>query len=170
MSTSSPAAGLPPNEVSPPTVPKSEQKRTVDDAALPEPQPQKLRSFSLTRPIQIQAPQPSSINSILREHSRTRLYVKPLYWTSQHLQLLNCQFVLENGPRPDESSSLEQRPKSGSTSQGKATGGRWRYANSRTEIAIRELVRCLLRPSFALAKARLILGLLKANGIHQHAR
>ncbi|KAK3331663.1 hypothetical protein B0T19DRAFT_438551 [Cercophora scortea] len=40
-------------------------------------------------------PEPLSLNSTLRAHSRTRLYVNPLYWTSQHLLLLDCRFVRE---------------------------------------------------------------------------
>lgn len=33
-----------------------------------------------------------SIHSILRENARKRLYVKPILWTSDHLQLLGCTF------------------------------------------------------------------------------
>lgn len=32
----------------------------------------------------------------LRAHCRERIYVRPLYWTAQHLQLLDCRFVLDN--------------------------------------------------------------------------
>lgn len=38
-------------------------------------------------------PEPASINAILRDHCRTRLFVQPILWTSQHLRLLDCQFV-----------------------------------------------------------------------------
>ncbi|KAI1157805.1 hypothetical protein F5B18DRAFT_139175 [Nemania serpens] len=47
----------------------------------------------------MQQPEPSSINSIIREHNRSRLYVRPLHWTSQHLQLLGCRFVLKKATR-----------------------------------------------------------------------
>ncbi|KAK0766536.1 hypothetical protein N5P37_000261 [Trichoderma harzianum] len=40
----------------------------------------------------IRPPEPSSINGILRQHCRKSLYVKPLYWKLQHLELLGCQF------------------------------------------------------------------------------
>lgn len=35
----------------------------------------------------------SSINGILRQHARQRLYVRPLYWTAEHLHLLGCVFI-----------------------------------------------------------------------------
>jgi hypothetical protein len=40
-----------------------------------------------------QPPQPFSLNDILRRHCRDRLYVQPLYWTAQHVQLLDCRFI-----------------------------------------------------------------------------
>ncbi|KAL7953625.1 hypothetical protein V8C34DRAFT_320717 [Trichoderma compactum] len=46
-----------------------------------------LSPFASIRP-----PEPSSINDIHRQHCRKSLYVKPLYWTLQHLDLLGCQF------------------------------------------------------------------------------
>lgn len=45
-------------------------------------------------------PKPSSINDILRSHSRDRLYIPPLQWTAQHLDLLDCPFVRDKAPRP----------------------------------------------------------------------
>ncbi|KAK3358785.1 hypothetical protein B0T25DRAFT_531157 [Lasiosphaeria hispida] len=46
-----------------------------------------------------QSPEPSSINNILRNHSRDRLYIPPLQWTAQHLDLLGCRFVRNKAPR-----------------------------------------------------------------------
>ena len=43
-----------------------------------------------------QLPQLLSLNDLLRRHCHDRLYVPPLHWTAQHLQLLKCRFV----PRP----------------------------------------------------------------------
>lgn len=37
-----------------------------------------------------------SINEIFRKHSRDRLFVHPLHWTSQHLGLLECRFARIN--------------------------------------------------------------------------
>ncbi|KAF7552771.1 hypothetical protein G7Z17_g4092 [Cylindrodendrum hubeiense] len=43
-------------------------------------------------------PESGSINAILRAHCRTKLYVKPIYWTSDQLRLLGCQFSLNERP------------------------------------------------------------------------
>ncbi|KAK0736567.1 hypothetical protein B0T21DRAFT_181905 [Apiosordaria backusii] len=43
-------------------------------------------------PAGTRTPEPSSINGILRENNRDRLFVCPLQWTSQHLLLLGFQF------------------------------------------------------------------------------
>ncbi|EHK26801.1 uncharacterized protein TRIVIDRAFT_62604 [Trichoderma virens Gv29-8] len=40
----------------------------------------------------IRTPEPSSINGILRQHCRKRLYVTPLHWKLEHLDLLGCRF------------------------------------------------------------------------------
>ena len=52
-----------------------------------------------------QPPQPFSLNDLLRQHCHDRLYVKPLHWTAQHLQLLKCRFVRRQRiPQPASSS------------------------------------------------------------------
>jgi len=51
-----------------------------------------------------QSPQPFSLNDLLRQHCHDRLYVKPLHWTAQHLQLLKCRFVRrQRTPQPTSS-------------------------------------------------------------------
>ena len=40
-----------------------------------------------------QSPEPFSINSILRQWNRERLYVKPIQWVQRHLQYLDCHFT-----------------------------------------------------------------------------
>ncbi|KAF3069994.1 hypothetical protein CFAM422_006743 [Trichoderma lentiforme] len=60
----------------------SKKQRTLHDHDAPSPG---LSSYASIRP-----PEPSSINGILRQHCRKSLYVKPLYWTLQHLELLGC--------------------------------------------------------------------------------
>ena len=51
-----------------------------------------------------QPPQPLSLNGLLRQHCHDRLYVKPLHWTAQHLQLLKCRFVCrQRTPQPTSS-------------------------------------------------------------------
>lgn len=43
-----------------------------------------------------------SLNSLLRENNRERLYIDPLRWTSRHLQLLECRFVWQKrGEKPN---------------------------------------------------------------------
>jgi len=44
------------------------------------------------------APEPNSIYDILRRNCRSRLYVPPIIWTSEHVRLLNCEFTEK--PRP----------------------------------------------------------------------
>src|SRR5271155_2413016 len=56
-------------------------------------------------------PEPLSINSIIRQYSRSRLYVPPLHWTSDHLQFLNCRFALKRARRK-ERSKPRRRPTS----------------------------------------------------------
>lgn len=51
-------------------------------------------------------PEPSSINDIIRQHSRSRLYVKPLHWTSHHLDLLQCRFKSELESSEDSTSYI----------------------------------------------------------------
>lgn len=166
-----PAAGLPHDGVSPPITPKSGQKRKIGDAILSELQPQQYRRcrrcrhlFSFTPDssassylnlpptCHVRAPEPGSINSIMREHSRTRLYVRPFLWTSQHLQLLECQFVFEKAPQQTETSGPEQGLSSDSANKdccpkGEATGGQQygEAANFPTEAAIRKAVNHLRR-------------------------
>lgn len=43
----------------------------------------------------IQPPQPGSIQAIIREQCRSRLYVPPIAWTSNQPRLLGCHFVFE---------------------------------------------------------------------------
>ena len=56
-----------------------------------------------TPPRSASSPEPSSVNAVLREHHRTRLYVRPLHWTQTHMQLLGCRFTPH--PPPDEGSA-----------------------------------------------------------------
>ncbi|KAH6981743.1 hypothetical protein BKA56DRAFT_584414 [Ilyonectria sp. MPI-CAGE-AT-0026] len=55
------------------------------------------------------APEPGSVNAIIRTHNRTRLYVKPIYWTSDQLRLLGCQFFLSELQRRD-TATLKSSP------------------------------------------------------------
>ena len=55
-----------------------------------------------------QLPQSLSLNDLLRRHCRDRLYVPPLPWTTQHVQLLKCRFV-PRPPTPQPASSTQAR-------------------------------------------------------------
>ena len=45
--------------------------------------------------ITIRPPQPGSIQAIIREQCRSRLYVPPIAWTSNQPRLLGCRFVFK---------------------------------------------------------------------------
>jgi hypothetical protein len=51
-------------------------------------------------PTAVAKPEPGSINAILREHCRTRLFVAPIIWTSEQLRLLECRFDFRAVPHP----------------------------------------------------------------------
>jgi hypothetical protein len=57
------------------------------------PHPSRTKRFLAPRRTPFQPPEPRSINDVLRQHCRERLYVHPLRWTSRQLLLLDCQFV-----------------------------------------------------------------------------
>ncbi|KAK0639581.1 hypothetical protein B0T16DRAFT_245996 [Cercophora newfieldiana] len=63
----------------------------------------RITSNHATAPSQVslsRSLEPSSINDILRSHSRDRLYIPPFQWTAQHLDLLGCRFARNKTPRP----------------------------------------------------------------------
>ena len=78
--------------------------------------PQSWSSF----PSSNQLPEPSSLNDILRKHNRERLFVRPLHWKPQQLQLLRCQFAAKEARRkpklPDvESCASRKQPQQQAT-------------------------------------------------------
>lgn len=59
------------------------------------------------------APEPGSINATIREHYRTRLYVRPIVRTMNQLWLLGCQFVLcDGGSEPTMVEATTRQPQS----------------------------------------------------------
>lgn len=66
--------------------PRPRRPRLPDSYAPPSPAPYSS----------LQLPDPSLIQGLIRKYNKERLYVRPLYWTSQQLQLLECQFVCED--------------------------------------------------------------------------
>jgi hypothetical protein len=64
------------------------QSRAVSEPQLPSP----IASLKCVAAL---PPKPGSINDILRQHCRARLYVRPIAWTHDQLRLLGCQFAAE---------------------------------------------------------------------------
>lgn len=63
--------------------------------------PQPHRQTTMTEENEEKMPaEAKSINSILRENCRERLYVQPLHWVQRHLDLLDCTFVQDNSIVP----------------------------------------------------------------------
>jgi hypothetical protein len=78
---------------------------------------QPLSPATILRP---PVPEPLSINSIIRQYCRSRLYVPPLHWTSDHLQLLDCRFALKRARRKGRSKP-RQRPATSRDDQSRLT-------------------------------------------------
>lgn len=92
------------------TPPQEQQAPPLDDtnSAKPLYQPEELAKLKAmissaerrspnTLPV---VPAPNSLNSILRQHPRTRLFVSPKRWTSLHLELLCTSIVDYEHPEP----------------------------------------------------------------------
>ena len=84
-----------------------------------------------------QPPQPFSLNDLLRRHCRDRLYVQPLHWTAQHLQLLGCRFVCHRRTPQPESYGLARHTPPSESEQSKEDS----KANKHLEKAVRRLAR-----------------------------
>jgi len=88
-----------------------------------------------------QSPQSSSLNDLLRQHCRDRLYVQPLHWTAQHLQLLGCRFVRrQRTPQPASSTLAGLTPPSESE-QSREDSKANKHPLKDLECAIRRLAR-----------------------------
>ena len=57
----------------------------------------RTRSQRQRRP-QFHEPEPGSLIATIRRHCRTRLYVKPIWWTATHLPALGCEYVAREPP------------------------------------------------------------------------
>jgi hypothetical protein len=60
------------------------------------------------------SPEPNSIQAIIRQHSRSSLYVRPILWTQEQLRLLGCEFVRIKPP----STGLERENDGADASKG----------------------------------------------------
>ncbi|KAI1775000.1 hypothetical protein F4818DRAFT_58005 [Hypoxylon cercidicola] len=78
----------------------------------------------------------TSINQLLRRHSRERLFVKPIRWTNRQIELLGCQFIARRLSRwPTQPFSYQASlPPSATSSSGSSgadddlEGDEWRAA------------------------------------------
>lgn len=68
-------------------------------------------------------PEPLSINGILRQHSRSRLFVKPLRWKQLQLELLGCRFAFRKAgkTRKENGADRAQAPDEREQRHGHAT-------------------------------------------------
>jgi hypothetical protein len=77
-------------------------KRKADaDLAFPAASPKRFKAAATAEP------EPNSINAIIHEHCRTRLFVEPIAWTHEHVRLLECTFTLVRLPRRQRSTTTE---------------------------------------------------------------
>ena len=93
------------NEMSdlPSSIIGSKRKAGNDIASPPTQRPHPSQSESLTTypPTIVRSlPEPDSIQAIFRDNCGIRLYVRPIAWTSNQLQLLMCRFCYQKKRRP----------------------------------------------------------------------
>jgi hypothetical protein len=139
------------------------------------PRMKRPRPSTSKSPTSIRLPDPSSIYGLMREHSRERLYVRPLHWTSQHMQLLECRFILEEAEPQKKESSWRRRGSSGNANQSDCTYGKGtckprqngEAVSLTRETAIRvaaDGLRCLSTTEFKISAVR---QLLEMCGFHR---
>lgn len=81
----------------------------------------------------------------MRANNRSRLYVHPLHWTSEHLRLLNCRFAAKQHWKPRK---LGKQP--GAKNENKERQSKQQHdeaASLSKDESIRGIVKNLLRPS-----------------------
>ncbi|KAH8808219.1 hypothetical protein F5884DRAFT_857761 [Xylogone sp. PMI_703] len=114
------------------------------------------------------SPESSSINDILRQHCRTRLYVPAIGWTSDQLQLLDCRFSLKRmSPSKRSKESTLPSQKSGhrnSQTQIEETYATRRQRNNLPHLA--SVAAYLFRPCTMEFRKSVIAELLSSHNIH----
>jgi hypothetical protein len=68
------------------------KRRAEDSLSCSSPKRRRVSEISSV-PLWCQSPHPLSVNGLMRKHCKNRLYVRPLQWTAQHLELLGYRFV-----------------------------------------------------------------------------
>lgn len=77
---------------------KAESDHHVRSSQIDSTRPPRLTSPTASLNVTNSPPEPNSINAIIREHCRRRLYVRPLLWTLEQLILLGCEFISKTMP------------------------------------------------------------------------
>jgi hypothetical protein len=98
-------------------------------------------------------PHPLSVNGLIRKHCRNRLYVHPLQWTAQHLELMGYRFVRKSNRKLRDHSQHQHR-----------------HQNSLqlpSEATILETIYDLRRPSIRDFKTTIIIEFLAACNVIQ---
>ncbi|KAI1287846.1 hypothetical protein F5Y03DRAFT_113496 [Xylaria venustula] len=75
------------------------KRRAQDSLSYPSPKRCRVSKVSSVRLSCQPPPHPLSVNGLIRKHCRDRLYVHPLQWTAQHLELLGYRFVRKSNRR-----------------------------------------------------------------------
>ncbi|OJJ69495.1 hypothetical protein ASPBRDRAFT_57159 [Aspergillus brasiliensis CBS 101740] len=88
-------------------MPAGLKRKATDEPQCPSARP---RGHSRPQPTTRWSIEPNSIDSIIRNNSRDRLYVPPVAWTSKHLQHLNCGFILQKGQIKERRESQADPP------------------------------------------------------------
>ncbi|KAI1347809.1 hypothetical protein F5Y01DRAFT_307227 [Xylaria sp. FL0043] len=105
-------------------------------------------------PLWCQPPHPLSVNGLIRKHCRNRLYVHPLQWTAQHLELLGYRFVRKSNRKlRDHGHQHQHRPQNSLQLPSEAT--------------IRATTNYLRKPSIRSFKTTIIMEFLTACSVIQ---
>lgn len=133
-------------------------KRKAEDNVQTRPA-QRLRQDVVDQPSVVgRIAEEGSLNFIIRNNEPRRLYVRPIAWTSDHLQLLECKFVFKKG-------ILDRERKQASTISGKdsSSSKARRSELSRDAIEMKEHLPHRSLPGF---KKSLVRNILEAYNIH----
>ncbi|KAI1765860.1 hypothetical protein GGR53DRAFT_247066 [Hypoxylon sp. FL1150] len=113
-------AAQPPNTLEPLHGPsyienRLEKRRAQDSDSVSHPLSKRcriLKILSVPLALRCQPPHPLSVNGLIRKHCQDRLYVHPVKWTAQHLELLGYQFVRESNKKLRDHRHQRRRQKS----------------------------------------------------------
>lgn len=114
-------------------------------------------------PIRIRRPERASLNAIIRENNRERLFVQPLHWRSRHLQLLDCRFVLVEADGDAKAETTESRASPETCAADKAMFRQQHQSAKTSAEAIVHAAKCLALTCIAQTRTSLVRDLLLAH-------